>query len=181
MRIVGGSLRGRRLAAPTVRGLRPTSARVRAALFNILDHGPAPPAGGRVLDAFAGTGALGFEALSRGAVHATFFDTDRRALRAMRATAAALGLGDATDVRQADATAPPPAHRPCDLVFLDPPYGDDVTAAAVAALGAAGWLAAGATIVVEARRRAPPAPPAGFAVRDTRRYGGTALHFVRAT
>ena len=181
MRIVGGSHRGRRLAAPAGRGLRPTTDRVREALFNVLAHGPGGLDGARVLDAFAGTGALGLEALSRGAGHATFFETDRRALQCVRDNVEAIGETARATVLIADATQPPPApaRAACSLVFLDPPYGQDVVAEALAALAAGGWLASAATIVVETASGADFAPPAGCALTDARHYGATSLYFVR--
>jgi 16S rRNA (guanine966-N2)-methyltransferase len=160
MRIIAGAWRGRTLAAPVGRDTRPTADRVRQALFDSLMH--APWAGGdavrgaRVLDAFAGTGALGLEALSRGAAHATFFDTDRAALAAIRANVAACGAADRAEVMPADATHPPPASRPCSLVFLDPPYARGLPAAALAALDEARWLAPETLVVIEQSAAEPP-------------------------
>ncbi|WP_342627442.1 16S rRNA (guanine(966)-N(2))-methyltransferase RsmD [Nguyenibacter vanlangensis] len=152
MRIVAGTWRGRALTAPPGRTTRPTADRVRQALFDMLLHAPWAGrdriAGARVLDAFAGTGALGLEALSRGAARCVFFETDRAALAALRANIAACGAGDAALVRPADVTHPPPGPA-CDLLFLDPPYGKGLPARALAALGAAGWIAPGALVVVE--------------------------------
>ena len=163
MRIVAGAWRGRRLTAPAGAATRPTADRVRQALFDMLLHAPwggrALVEGAAVLDAFAGTGALGLEALSRGAATATFFERDRAALAALRANIAACGAEDRARVLQADATRPPPG-MPCRLVFLDPPYGEGLVARAAAALAAAGWIAPGALILGElGRAEALPTPP----------------------
>ena len=155
MRIIAGAWRGRRLAAPAGQGTRPTADRVRQALFDMLLHAPwgghAVLEGAAVLDAFAGTGALGLEALSRGAAAATFIERDAAALATLRANIAACGAADRARILAADATRPPPGD-PCTLAFLDPPYGADLVARAVAALDAAGWLAPRALIVGECGR-----------------------------
>ncbi len=170
MRIVGGDWRGRALAAPAGTATRPTADRVRQALFDMLLHAPW---GGRaavrdasVLDAFAGTGALGLEALSRGAGHAAFFERDRAALAALRANIATCGAETCTRVIAADALTPPPALSACSLVFLDPPYGQGLASRGLVALAAAGWIAPGALIVAETARDEPsPAPAAPLAER----------------
>jgi 16S rRNA (guanine966-N2)-methyltransferase len=184
MRIVGGRLRGRALApvgpGDAAARLRPTADRTRESLFNLLEHGAAgdPVPGARVLDAFAGTGALGFEALSRGAAHATFLDTGRRALDLLARNAALLGVTAETAILRRDATRPGAwPGAPHGLVFLDPPWGQGLGPAALAALGAGGWLAPGATVV--GGEAAPPAAPPGFAVLDRRRYGAAALTLLR--
>ncbi len=180
MRIVAGQLGGRRLRAPAGAATRPTSERVREALFNIL--GP-PPEDTHVLDLFAGSGALGLEALSRGAASATFADTARAALIALRANIAELGVGDRARVVAGDAlavvAAPPPA--PWRWVFIDPPYRSDLAARALERLGAEpGSLAAGAVVIVEYDRRNPPLERHGSLLRtDLRRYGDTHLAFYR--
>lgn len=153
MRIVAGLWRGRSLATPKGDTTRPTADRVRQALFDMLLH--APWAGGdavvgaTVLDAFAGTGALGLEALSRGAAHAHFLERDRTALAALRANVAALEAP--ATIHQADATRPPPGV-PCSLVFLDPPYGQGLIERALPALAQAGWLAPAALVIAETAR-----------------------------
>jgi 16S rRNA (guanine966-N2)-methyltransferase len=172
MRVIAGRLGGRRLAAPRGQSTRPTSDRVREALFSVLvDVDEA-----RVLDLWAGTGALGIEALSRGAAHATFVESGRPALAALRQNLAALDLAGAvtrvvaTPVARATATL----DGPFDLVFVDPPYADvgDVPAA-VAALRARGALAAGVRVVVEhASRDAAPVLD-GMTARPGRSYGDT--------
>lgn len=162
MRIIAGAWRGRALSAPPGEATRPTADRVRQALFDRLMHAPWAGRGAvddaRVLDAFAGTGALGLEALSRGAAHATFLDTGRAALAALRANVAACRAEGRCTVLAADALRPPPG-RACGLVFLDPPYGQGLVAPAVDALQAAGWIAPGALIVAEiGREEASPCP-----------------------
>ncbi|HUZ72790.1 MAG TPA: 16S rRNA (guanine(966)-N(2))-methyltransferase RsmD [Stellaceae bacterium] len=183
MRIIAGIHRGRRLEAPAGLAVRPTGERAREALFDILAHGRfgAAPAfeDARVLDAFAGTGALGLEALSRGARFATFLERDRAARAALARNIAALGESARAAVLTADALHPPRATGPCDLVFLDPPYGEDLAAPALAALAAAGWVAADAIAVVELPAREAFAPPAGFIVADERRYGAARIVFLR--
>ncbi|MEM6973948.1 MAG: RsmD family RNA methyltransferase [Pseudomonadota bacterium] len=186
MRIVGGRFSGQRLAAPGAAGggaahLRPTADRVREALFNLLAHGPygtpPPPEGRRVLDLFAGTGALGLEALSRGALQATFVDDHGPSRALIRTSVDALGLAGVTKIWRRDATRLG-LHRgaPFDLVFADPPYDrPEAAGRALASARAGGWLAAGALIVVEADAARPPVLPDWVAVEDTRRYGETLL------
>jgi 16S rRNA (guanine966-N2)-methyltransferase len=177
------------LAVPAGRDVRPTSDRARQALFNILEHGGFVDGGGspiqdaHVLDAFAGSGALGLEALSRGAAHATFIETAGPALGAIRHNIEACREEDKVEILRADATRPPrpqpvsgsraagqPA-RACTLAFLDPPYRQNLAAAALAALAAAGWLAQGAICCVEIGADENFSPPAGFEALDERRYG----------
>src|SRR5215468_8167293 len=152
MRIVGGRLGGRTLAAPKSQNIRPTSDRLRESLFNILAHryGEAIT-GARVLDLFAGTGALGLEAISRGAAFALFVDDGAEARALIRANVEALGLGGVTRIFRRDATALGAAHplEPFSLVFVDPPYGKGLAERALAAAHAGGWLTADALIVVE--------------------------------
>jgi len=178
-RIGGGSARGRRLATPAGQAVRPTLGRVRRSLFDILLHGEPGLDGARVLDAFAGTGALGLEALSRGAATATFFDTERAALDALRANVAALGVRDRAFVRPADATRPPVAEAPADIVLLDPPYRSGLGGKALAALAATGWIGAATLVAWEQGTDFPEIAPTGFDETDRRRYGGTTLVFLR--
>jgi 16S rRNA (guanine966-N2)-methyltransferase len=171
MRIVAGAWRGRSLVAPPGRATRPTADRVRQALFDMLLHAPwggrAVVEGARVLDAFAGTGALGLEALSRGAAHATFMERDRAALTALGANIAACGAGERVIVLAVDATRPPRAEAACSLVFLDPPYGEALVPRALAALRDAGWLAPDALVVAETGTdEAPTQPGAALAIRE---------------
>src|SRR5947207_6742295 len=180
LRIVGGVHRGRRLVAPPGEAVRPTSDRARQALFNILSHGDfaargLPFADRPVLDAFAGTGALGLEALSRGAKAVAFIESEREALTALRRNIAALDESDRVHIVAGDATRPPRAPFACAAVFLDPPYRSGLAAAALAALAAAGWLTADALAVIEvaAREVVPPLP--GFILIDERIYGAARL------
>jgi 16S rRNA (guanine966-N2)-methyltransferase len=158
LRIVAGVWRGRTLAAAPGEVTRPTADRVRQALFDRLMHAPwagrAAIEGTRVLDAFAGTGALGLEALSRGAGHATFIETGRGALGTLRANVAACRAEALCTILPADALRPP-LGKACGLLFLDPPYGQGLAAPALAALHAAGWIAPGALIVAEIGRNDP--------------------------
>lgn len=159
---------------------RPTGARVREAMFNILMHLEPGVADSTVLDTCAGSGALGFEALSRGAAHATFFDIDRTVLRTIENTAVALGFTTRATIQRGDAKHPPVNQAaPCDLVFLDPPYASDVAAIAPAALVDAGWIGAETLLILETGRANPVLPETGFTETDARTYGDTALYFLR--
>src|SRR5580658_128669 len=152
MRIVGGRLGGRTLAAPKSQNVRPTSDRLRESLFNILAHGYGDPiTGARVLDLFAGTGALGLEAMSRGAAFALFIDDGAEARALMRENVEALGLGGVTRIFRRDATNLGPVHpvEPFSLAFLDPPYRHGLAEKSLASLRAGGWLVAGTMVVVE--------------------------------
>lgn len=163
MRIIGGAWRGRALAAPPGEATRPTADRVRQALFDRLLHAPwagrAAIEDASVLDVFAGTGALGLEALSRGAATAVFIERDRAALAALAANIAACGAEDRCRVVAGDACRPPPG-RAATLVLLDPPYGQDLLGSALPALQAAGWIAPDALVVAEVGREdaLPPVP-----------------------
>ena len=158
MRIIAGAWRGRLLSAPPGAATRPTADRVRQALFDRLMHAPwagrAAIEGARVLDAFAGTGALGLEALSRGAAHATFVENNRAALATLRANIAACRAEDRCTVLPADALHPPPGNK-CRLSFLDPPYGAGLVPQAIAALATAGWVGQGTLVVAEVGRDDP--------------------------
>jgi len=189
MRIVGGIHRGRALSAPPGLEIRPTSDRAREAVFNILAHGGHGAGGASalqgaiVLDAFCGTGALGLEALSRGAARAIFIDNDPAALVAVRANVAALREEARARVMAADATRPPPRPKdlpPATVAFLDPPYAEVNALAALAAFAAVDWLAPRALAVVEiSSRAADPAPPPGFELLDSRRYGAARILLLR--
>jgi len=184
MRIVGGRNRGRRLFAPPGDTVRPTSDRAREALFNILSHGRLaadgiPFAGAAVLDAFAGTGALGLEALSRGAAEAVFFEQDPEALAVLRKNAASLGETARTQILPYDATRPPRAGTRCAVAFLDPPYRSGLAASALEAIAAADWLTPNALAIVELGAREEFELPAGFTLLDERRYGAARLLFLR--
>ncbi len=182
MRITGGRHRGRRLDVPHGSDVRPTSDRVRESLFNILTHGKhgVEVAGASVLDAFAGTGALGLEALSRGAAHVTFMDIDRAVIALIERTLAMLDEDERATVRRADATLPPRAATAVEIAFLDPPYGSGLAEPALAALADAGWLGPGALVVVELSADEELPLPEGLDIADDRRYGNTRLMFLRA-
>lgn len=187
MRVVGGRFRGTKLAEPGAGDpqahLRPTSDRVREAVFNLLAHGdfghPAPPVGRRVLDLFAGTGAMGFEALSRGAERVVFVDDGATARALIRQNAERLGVTGEVKIWRRDATRLG-ANRGggFDLIFLDPPYGRGLGEAALEAAKAGGWLAPGALIVWE--EGAEIVPPPWASVRDTRRYGAATVTILSA-
>ncbi len=182
MRIVAGRHKGRVLQAPPGNATRPTADRVREALFNILAHGEAPPLrGARLLDAFAGSGALGFEALSRGAAHVTFMENDPAAYAVIHGNARKMGAAEAeAAILRADATRPPPARQPCDMVLMDPPYKSGLGQAALTALAAQGWIAPQALVVVEvAAAEAFASPLPGFVIAHERRYGAARLVFLR--
>jgi len=185
MRIIGGRLRGLGLA-PVGAGdaaahLRPTSDRVRESLFNLLQNGRGadPVPGARVLDLFAGTGALGLEALSRGAAHVTFVEDGTVARGILRDNIARAQAMGATKLYRRDATdLGENRGKPFTLLFLDPPYGKGLGERALASALAGGWVAPGAVVAWE--EAAPMAPPDGFALRDHRRYGDTVLTLLEA-
>ena len=184
MRIVGGTLRGLKLAelgaGDPAAQLRPTTDRVREAIFNLLVNGRQgnPLPGARVLDLFAGTGALGLEALSRGAAEAMLVDDGAKALDLIRRNIDRTRTGDRASVLRRDATRLPPLEgAPFQVVFLDPPYGRGLGERAMAAALAGGWLAPGATIVWEESQ--PPALPPALTLLDRRRYGDTVVTLAR--
>ena len=183
MRVVGGRLRGRNLATPTSREIRPTADRLRESLFNILVHAYANPVeGARVLDLFAGTGALGIEAISRGAGFALFVDNGAEARALLRNNVEALGLGGVTKVFRRDATELGPAHpvEPFSLVFLDPPYGKGLAEKALASLRDGGWLTKEALLVVEEAKAAAFTAPEGFVELERRAYDDTEFVFLKS-
>jgi len=184
MRVVGGTLRGRALAAPKSGAIRPTADRLRESLFNILTHAYGDPiAGARVLDLFAGTGALGIEALSRGAAFALFIDESAEARALLRENVAALGLGGTSRIFRRDATKLGPLRplAPFSLGFLDPPYGQGLALKALASARAGGWFTPNALIVVEEAAKAQFAPPEGFTELERRRYDDSEFVFLRAS
>ena len=182
MRVVGGSLRGRALAAPKSQLIRPTADRLREALFNILIHAyDNPVAGARVLDLFAGTGALGIEALSRGSAFALFVDDGAEARALLRENVATLGLGGVSRIFRRDATKLGPAHpvEPFSLAFLDPPYGKGLAEQALASARAGGWLKPDALIVVEEATKSAFAAPEGFTEIERRGYDDSEFILLR--
>ncbi len=186
MRIIAGRFKGKTLAAPGAAGggeahLRPTSDRVRESLFNLLAHGDydGAPDGCRVLDLFAGVGALGLEAMSRGAVRAVFVDDHGPSRALIRENVEKLGLTGTTKIWRRDATDLGPCRGdPYDLVFLDPPYGKGLTARALASARAGGWFADRALIVIEQAASDPP--PDAVTILDDRSYGDTRIFIARA-
>jgi 16S rRNA (guanine966-N2)-methyltransferase len=182
MRVVGGRLRGRAIAAPKSKTIRPTADRLRESLFNILAHafGDAVT-GARVLDLFAGTGALGIEALSRGAAFTLFVDDGAEARALLRENVAALGLGGVSKIFRRDAARLGQAHpvAPFSLVFLDPPYGQGLATAALASARAGGWFTIDALVVVEEAAKAAFAAPEGFCEVDRRRYDDSEFVLLR--
>jgi 16S rRNA (guanine966-N2)-methyltransferase len=183
MRVVGGRLRGRNLASPQSREIRPTADRLRESVFNILIHAYGDPLpGARVLDLFAGTGALGIEAVSRGAAFALFVDNGTEARALLRNNVEALGLGGVTKVFRRDATNLGAAHpvEPFSLAFLDPPYGKGLAEQALASLRDGGWLTKEALVVVEEAKAAGFVAPEGFAELERRAYDDTEFVFLRA-
>ncbi|MFP4326592.1 MAG: 16S rRNA (guanine(966)-N(2))-methyltransferase RsmD [Paracoccaceae bacterium] len=185
MRIVGGKWRGRALAGlgkgDPAAHLRPTQDRVRESLFNILSGGKLgdPVSGARVLDLFAGTGALGLEALSRGAACAVFVDEGKRALALLRRNFELFGLKSEARLLRRDARRLGPcSEAPFDLVFLDPPYGKALGEQALRAAREDGWIAPDALVVWE--ENSPVTAPEGFELLDSRRYGDTTISFLRA-
>lgn len=185
MRIVSGQYKGKPIAAPDGRGTRPTSDRAREAVFNILEHAPwAPPLkGARVLDLFAGSGALGLEALSRGAAFCLFVETDEAARGAIRDNVEALHLFGCTRLHRRDATdlgpRPSSAGPAFDLVFLDPPYAKNLGEKALDILGAHAWLNPGAVLVFERGEGEPEIRPQSYELIDERRYGAAKVLFLR--
>jgi 16S rRNA (guanine966-N2)-methyltransferase len=180
MRIVGGSHKGRRLAAPPGRVARPTADRARESLFNILAHSEHVELDGAlVVDAFAGSGALGLEALSRRAAHAWFIDSHPDSLAAIRANVAELRETERATIIRADATKPPRAAQACTLALVDAPYNLELSAPCLAALARQGWLAPAALAVVEVAAKEAFTPPDGFEVVDERTYGAARLVFCR--
>jgi 16S rRNA (guanine966-N2)-methyltransferase len=183
MRVVGGRFRGRTLAGPKTNAIRPTADRLRESLFNILHHAYEDPiSGARVLDLFAGTGALGIEAASRGAAFVLFVDNGAEARALLRENVAALGLGGTSKIFRRDATKLGPAYplEPFSLVFLDPPYGKNLAAAALTSAREGGWLTPGALIVVEEAAKSHfVVPPEGFAELERRAYADTEFIFLR--
>lgn len=181
MRIIGGEWRGRRLASvgkgDTAAHLRPTSDRVRESLFNVLAnaHGDRLE-GARVLDLFAGTGALGLEALSRGAAEAVFVENGRTAQKLLRENIRLCDAAARAQIIPRDARKPGPTDAPATLVFLDPPYGKGLGEQALEAVRAAGWIAGGALVVWE--ESAEIAVPGWLTLEDERRYGDTVIRLL---
>ena len=183
MRVVGGRLKGRNLASPSTQAIRPTADRLLESVFNILVHAYGNPIeGARVLDLFAGTGALGIEAVSRGAAFTLFVDNGAEARALLRNNVEALGLGGVTKVYRRDATNLGPAHpvEPFSLAFLDPPYGKGLAEQALASLRNGGWLTPEALLVVEEAKAATFAAPEGFEELERRAYDDTEFTILKS-
>ena len=181
MRIVAGKFRGKQLTSPEDGSIRPTADRTREAVFNILASRLSPSFDGlRVLDLFAGTGALGLEALSRGATHVIFVDTGAEARGLIRDHIEAFGAGGVTKLLRRDATALGDAGTmgPVDLVFLDPPYGKGLGEQALLSLRAGGWLKPETLLVLEEGSEITVELPAGFALDDRRDYGAASVYLI---
>lgn len=186
MRIVAGRLKGRAIVAPEGQGTRPTSDRARQAVFNVLEHAAwaEPLEGMRVVDLYAGSGALGFEALSRGAAFALFVETDEDARGAIRENADAYGVMGRTRVHRRSATdlgdRPRSDGVPFDLAFLDPPYRQGLGEQTLRGLLSGGWLASGAIVVFERGSDEPEIDTPGYERLDARDYGAARVLFLRA-
>jgi len=186
MRIVGGEFRGKKLALPTDQRIRPTSDRTREALFNILGHdsdcrtdnGPLP-LGARVLDIFAGTGALGLEALSRGASHVTFMDNHPDSQKLLRENIRHFNAGRSADILQRDGSNPGQPGTPYDLVLMDPPYNQNLAEPCVQSLLANNWFQDDAVLVIELAAKEAYTPPAEFTLLKDRKYGAARLLFLK--
>lgn len=182
MRIVGGDFRGRALATPKSSDIRPTTDRTRESLFNILAHAyPEALDGGRVIDLFAGTGAVGLEALSRGASQGLFVETSVEGRGLLRTNIETLGLQGRARIFRRDATdlGPPGTVQPFHFLFADPPYGKALGEAALDQCQRHGWLAPGALAILEERADVEPTVAAAYQPLDIRTFGDTRMHFYR--
>ncbi len=178
MRIIAGQWRGRPLAAPEGNATRPTADRTREGLFSMLQSRLGSFEGLHVADLFAGTGALGLEALSRGAAHCTFVERERGALDILRRNVERLGAIDRADIRAQGVEHFPPPQRPCDLVLMDPPYGAGLAEMALARVADAGWVAPGGILSLETDGQRPPTPN-GFTLDAERRFGKAFILLLR--
>jgi 16S rRNA (guanine966-N2)-methyltransferase len=182
VRIVGGEFRGRTLATPRSSDIRPTADRTRESLFNIMSHSyPEALEGTRVLDLFAGTGAVGLEALSRGCRQALFVEQGVEGRGLLRVNIEALGLQGRAKIFRRDATdlGPVGTMEPFHLVFADPPYAKGLGESAIEAAAAGGWLVPGALVVLEERADVRLQLSAAFEPLDVRAFGDTRMHFYR--
>jgi 16S rRNA (guanine966-N2)-methyltransferase len=182
LRIIGGVWRGRKFAVPEIEGLRPTNERAREAIFNRLMHAEdafgVRLKGATVADLFAGTGALGLEALSRGAKSVLFVEREAAACRALAQTIQTLVAEDRADVTQGDASTPAPQNIPFDLILMDPPYSQNLIATTLIALSARGWTKPGTLVVAETETGTQLELPPGYALIDQRRYGRADISFI---
>ncbi|SCA57225.1 putative methyltransferase [Candidatus Terasakiella magnetica] len=182
MRIVGGKFKGRKLSAPEGGDTRPTSDRARESIFNILEHqswGRSALRGKRVLDVFAGTGALGLEAFSRGAAHVTFMDNHEAAMKSLRNNAKGMGSAQEINAMRVDATSPPRADQACSLIFMDAPYKSGLNDLALKALVQTGWIGEGSLCIIEAAKKENWQIPDGFEELDIRKYGAAQVFFMK--
>ena len=179
MRIVAGEWRGRKLVAPKGQSTRPTADRTRETLFSMLASRLGSLDDFRVADLYAGSGALGLEALSRGAAHATFIETDREALKAIEANVATLGAASRAAVRNLSAESLPKSH-PFDLILADPPYQPGSGTAVAAAVARSGWLPAGGWMAIETQRGDAVEPPEGWEIDAERDVGRARLTLLRS-
>ncbi len=184
MRIVAGKHKGKLISGPTGVAVRPTSDRVREAIFNILAHSewrqsaPLDIRGARVLDGFCGTGALGLEALSRGCHFTTFIDNDLTSLNLCKRNVKNLGEAEASAILLCDCLNPIKTENPCNLVFLDPPYRKNIIPEVLTALSCAGWIAEGGVCVIETSTKQSTQPPDNFEFHNQRSYGRTLITFL---
>jgi 16S rRNA (guanine966-N2)-methyltransferase len=178
MRIISGEWRGRPLVAPEGQATRPTSDRAREGLFSMLQSRLGTFDGLAVADLFAGTGALGLEALSRGAEHCLFVDNDRNAVAALQQNLARFGAGTRSDVKSQGVEHAPPPARPRDIVFMDPPYASGLAQMALDRICNAGWVAPGGFVSIETDGEKLATPP-GFEVDAERRFGKARIHLLR--
>lgn len=186
MYIISGRLRGRRVESPKSKAVRPTAGKTREAIFNILSHGEFAQDGNKlldngcnVLDLYCGSGALAFEALSRGATRAFLIDIENAHLDMARHNAEHLGVSSEVTCLRADSSNPPPARTACNLVFIDPPYMSGLAQKTLKNLASSGWLADGAVIVVELNKKEDVSIPEGFEEISTRKYGITKIMLLR--
>ncbi len=180
MRIIAGEWRGRPIAAPQGHGTRPTSDRAREGLFSMLQSRLGSFEGLHAADLFAGTGALGLEALSRGAAHCTFIDKEREPIEMLRRNAEHLGARERSEIRAQGVEHAPPPRRPCDLILMDPPYAGGLAEMALKRIAAPGWLMPGGWISVETAEGIADVPGA-FAVETERRFGKARITLLRAS
>ncbi len=178
MRIIAGAWRGRPLLAPPGRATRPTSDRAREGLFSMLASRLGSFEDLHVADLFAGTGALGLEALSRGAAYCTFVESDRAAIEILRRNVERLAAGERAEILAQSVEHARPPRRPCDLILMDPPYAGGLAQTALDRMAQAGWLAPGAWISVETAGESLD-PPAGLTLEAERRFGKATLRLLR--
>lgn len=186
LRIIAGKHRGRKIEVKENKGIRPTGSKARGAIFNILTHGSFGPGGESplmdqpVLDLFCGTGALGLEALSRGAAHVTFVDQSQESINLARQNALRMGEEETTtSFLRNDSTSLPPARRKVALVFMDPPYNSGLAVKSLGSLDQQGWLVRDAVLVVEISSKEKLTAPARYDLFDERAYGNTKIVFLR--